>query len=121
NAGASMRSGASLNVKGVRPEAIETAREAARRSGQSLGQWLNSAIIETAAEVGVRSPRRGFHQHASEWRGENGGFTALNERLDVLANRLDRLATRSTDTAIASTSVAAPDRVGADIAPSLRA
>jgi localization factor PodJL len=37
------------HVKGVHPDAREVAREAARRSGVSVGAWLNSLII-TAAE-----------------------------------------------------------------------
>jgi localization factor PodJL len=43
-----MTSGVSLQVAGVRPEALGVAREAARRTGVSLTQWLNSAIIKTA-------------------------------------------------------------------------
>jgi localization factor PodJL len=39
------------HVKGVHPDAREVAREAARRSGVSVGAWLNSLII-TAAEQG---------------------------------------------------------------------
>ena len=80
-----MRSGGSLNVK-VRPDAIETAREAARRSGLSLHQWINSAIIGTAAESGVRP--RGAHgdPHAAA---RHSGLDAVNDRLDELARRLD--------------------------------
>jgi localization factor PodJL len=37
------------HVKGIHPDAREVAREAARRSGVSVGAWLNSLII-TAAE-----------------------------------------------------------------------
>jgi localization factor PodJL len=107
-----MRSGASLSMQGVRPEAIETAREAARRCGQSVGQWLNSAIVETAAEFGVRVPCRKVRQHVLEWRDRSGGFTAIDEQLDVLANRLDR--------PIASTPVGALGRIGAGIGPSAR-
>src|SRR5271155_1126451 len=48
--GASMRP-VPWHVKGVHPDAREVAREAARRSGVSVGVWLNSLII-TAAEQG---------------------------------------------------------------------
>ena len=63
----------------VRPDAIETAREAARRSGLSLHQWINSAIIGTAAESGVRP--RGAHgdPHAAA---RHSGLDAVNDRLD---------------------------------------
>jgi localization factor PodJL len=36
------------HVKGVHPDARDVAREAARRSGLSVGAWLNSLIIEAA-------------------------------------------------------------------------
>jgi localization factor PodJL len=80
-----MTSGVPFNVTGVRPEAIETAREAARRSGLSLAQWLNSAIIDSAADTGYRSrPER--YSERDEPR--------LAERLDEIAERLDRLSWR---------------------------
>ena len=51
-----MKFGVPWSVKGIRPEARETAREAARRSGMSLGDWLNSVILHQAEEAGVQSP-----------------------------------------------------------------
>ncbi len=36
------------HVKGVHPDAREVARDAARRSGLSVGEWLNSLIIDAA-------------------------------------------------------------------------
>ncbi len=41
------------SIKGVDFDAREAAREAARRSGMSLGEWLNSVIADQAAELGV--------------------------------------------------------------------
>ena len=41
-----MKFGVPWSVKGIRPEARESAREAARRSGMSLGEWLNNVILE---------------------------------------------------------------------------
>src|SRR5277367_2023643 len=38
------------HVKGVHPDARDVAREAARRSGVSVGTWLNSLIIKAADE-----------------------------------------------------------------------
>jgi localization factor PodJL len=43
------------HVKGVRPEVREVARDAARRSGLSVGAWLNSLIVEAAARQDVRA------------------------------------------------------------------
>ncbi len=48
-----MKFGVPWSVKGIRPEARETAREAARRSGMSLGDWLNSVILHQAQEDGI--------------------------------------------------------------------
>jgi len=39
-----MKSGGPWNLRGLRPEARETARSAARRSGVSVGEWLNDII-----------------------------------------------------------------------------
>src|SRR5271163_2048958 len=47
--GASMRP-VPWHVKGVHPDARDVAREAARRSGVSVGTWLNSLIIKAADE-----------------------------------------------------------------------
>ncbi len=39
-----MKSSGPWNLRGLRPEAREAARDAARRSGMSVGEWLNSVI-----------------------------------------------------------------------------
>jgi localization factor PodJL len=39
-----MKSSGPWNLRGLRPEAREAARDAARRSGVSVGEWLNSVI-----------------------------------------------------------------------------
>ncbi len=41
------------NVKGVGADVRDAAKEAARRAGMSLGEWLNSVIAEQAAELGI--------------------------------------------------------------------
>ena len=72
------------NVKGLRPEARETARQAARRSGMSLGEWLNGVILEQAAEVGVRAPGHddeGDKTYAGE-------LASVHERFDDLTRRI---------------------------------
>ena len=55
-----MKSGIPWHVKGVRQHARETAREAARRSGMSVGEWLDTVIIDSAVEKGIE-PRRSTH------------------------------------------------------------
>lgn len=56
NLGASMKSGGPWNLRGLRPEARAAAREAARRSGMSVGEWLNAVI--RPAEEREAGPRR---------------------------------------------------------------
>src|SRR5947209_14927485 len=58
--GTMMRPAASWSIEGVAPEVRESAREAARRAGLSVGEWLNAAIAETAEEAGGAGgePRR---------------------------------------------------------------
>jgi localization factor PodJL len=82
----SMKSHTQLKLRGVRPEAIETAREAARRSGLSLSQWIDTAI-ERAAAVG--SAARPSHAPAA-----GAGGAKYRDRLGDIAARLDRLAQR---------------------------
>src|SRR5215831_17853691 len=48
-----MKSGVPWQVKGVGRHAQETAREAARRSGLSVGEWLDSVILDSALHEGV--------------------------------------------------------------------
>jgi localization factor PodJL len=48
-----MKSGVPWQVQGVRPQARETAREAARRSGMSVGEWLDNLILDRALHEGV--------------------------------------------------------------------
>jgi localization factor PodJL len=80
-----MRS-APWQVKDIDPAARETAREAARRSGMSVGQWLNTVILDQAADGDLAHPDDDAPPHAGE------GIASLNERLDGLSRQLDRLA-----------------------------
>ena len=47
-----MKSGGPWNLRGLRPEAREAARSAARQSGLSVGEWLNSVIRPGDPEYG---------------------------------------------------------------------
>jgi localization factor PodJL len=48
-----MKKAGPWNIDGIKPDIRETAREAARRQGLSLGAWLNNVIIEQALELGI--------------------------------------------------------------------
>jgi localization factor PodJL len=58
-----MKPGARWHVRGIRPQARETAREAARRSGMSVSQWLDSVITDAALQSGVAVPPQPPHAH----------------------------------------------------------
>jgi localization factor PodJL len=57
-----MKSGGPWNLRGLRPETVAAAYEAARRSGVSVGQWLNE-LIEQNDDYGRASPRAADHLH----------------------------------------------------------
>src|ERR1043165_948105 len=50
--GPGMKQSVPWSVKGVEADARETAKELARRSGMTLGQWLNAMIAEQNGEDG---------------------------------------------------------------------
>jgi len=52
-----MKFGVPWHVKGVGRRARETAREAARRSGMSVGEWLDTVIIDSASDEST-APQR---------------------------------------------------------------
>ena len=98
----------------IDPDAREAAKEAARRAGMSLGEWLNATISERATKFGVDSrehdlsgeaPRATRPSTRSVQRTDTRRDARLeiNETLDEVSNRLNRL-TRSK----ASTSSVAP-------------
>jgi len=84
-----MKFGVPWSRKGIRPEARETAKEAARRSGMSLDDWLNQVILQQAAQAGV-SPRTITTN--TQARGEE--LASVHQRLDSLTQRIEQF-TRS--------------------------
>src|SRR5471030_2029129 len=67
------------SVNAVEPDTWATAREAARRSGLSVGEWLEAAIRETASEPNsARAPVQ-----------RRPGTDRLEQRLDDISERLD--------------------------------
>jgi len=56
-----MTSGAPWSVKGIDPKAREIAKDLARRSGMTLGEWLNRMIVEGDPIAGADyAPERAF-------------------------------------------------------------
>ncbi|HEX9071557.1 MAG TPA: hypothetical protein VF852_06355 [Pseudolabrys sp.] len=75
------------SVKGIRPEARETAQEAARRAGLPLGDWLNAIILQQAATQGVRAPS--FNRHGDE--GISGDLSNVQRPPDHLKGRIGQV------------------------------
>ncbi|MDY6963159.1 MAG: hypothetical protein SV862_14830, partial [Pseudomonadota bacterium] len=73
-----MKFGVPWSVKGIRPEARETAKEAARRSGMPLGEWLNSVILQQAGD---------FDEEDAYGAAD---MSSVHERLDDITRRLDQ-------------------------------
>ncbi len=63
-----MKSGGPWNLRGLRPQAREAARAAARRSGMSVGEWLNSVIRPTDEEDGEFALAAGFDHDSDDSR-----------------------------------------------------
>ena len=61
-----MKSGGPWNLRGLRPETVAAAREAARRSGVSVGEWLNE-LIEQSDDYGRASLRPADHRDENEY------------------------------------------------------
>jgi localization factor PodJL len=80
-----MKFGVPWGVKGIRPEARETAKEAARRSGMSLEDWLNSVILLQATQQGLPTPAPGD----ADVHGED--LATVHQRLDDLTRRIEQM------------------------------
>lgn len=111
-----MKSGVPWQVKGVRRQARETAQEAARRSGMSVGEWLDTVIIDSAVADGVEPPgeeregeryrdsaeprqRRYADYDARHRRPAEDDFAAVHDRLETLSLQLDQLARSNAEAA----------------------
>ena len=87
-----MKNGAPWSVKGIEPEARETAKAEARKMGQTLGQWLNQVIKENSRN------QTGEDQAAPAGAGDS--VNNVHKRLEDLARELaqisqDKAATES--------------------------
>ena len=93
-----MKLGIPWTAKGIRPEARATAKEAARRSGMSLDDWLNSVILQQAAQAGMQSPKGQDHgqddgqdprQDQYDPESYSHELGAVHQRLDNLSQRIE--------------------------------
>ncbi len=85
-----MKFGFPWSVDDLRPEARDTAREAARRAGLPLNEWLNSVVLQQAAGHGANSPSlaHGTYDDAGH---SHSDVDQVNLRLDDLARRMDQV------------------------------
>jgi localization factor PodJL len=87
------------HVKGVHPDAREVAREAARRSGVSVGSWLNALIIEMADKGAAPGeskapapPGAGPLRHPRPaTRPDDDHIASIGRQIDELKWRIDSL------------------------------
>ena len=103
-----MTSGVPWEVEGIPPQALETAQEAARRSGMSVGEWLDTVISDRARNEGAepgaepaRHPhgddendaeRHAYAEHDDHRRRAPAEDMAeVRGRLDEVGRQLDRL------------------------------
>ncbi|WP_333592280.1 tetratricopeptide repeat protein [Brevundimonas sp.] len=96
-----MSAAAPWSVKGIDPKAREIAKDLARRSGMTLGEWLNSMIIEDGDEDGYTPlPRRAHAADSFERRGRSrrvddaygageDGLQRVSASVEALAARLE--------------------------------
>ena len=95
-----MTAAAPWSVKGIDPKAREVAKELARRSGMTLGEWLNRVILEDDLPEEIASedhfnarPLRAVAEPAKSYM-PSPSFNAKPDELGRIAFALDRLTDR---------------------------
>ena len=95
-----MKPGIPWSVKGVEPELREIAKSAARRSGMTLGEWLNSAINEQAEAPDTAQEAAAPSDKVIRGRISTHPIERAATRLEDIAEQLSRLAMRETETSL---------------------
>ncbi len=91
-----MKPGIPWSIKGVEPELREVAKSAARRSGMTLGEWLNSAI-NVQADGTVPSEDGTSAQSETRSLISTHPIERAASKLENIAAQLSRLASRETE------------------------
>lgn len=111
-----MKPGIPWSVKGIEPDVREAAKQAARRSGMTLGEWLNSTILDSAEGTTADPLARDFGADDSAARAvPPRSMHALERtatRLEDIAEQLARLSRRDAETA--ARFAPAPEQRGPD-------
>jgi localization factor PodJL len=94
-----MKPGMPWSVKGIDPETREAAKDAARRSGMTLGEWLNTMILDQSDEDGNPLPPAPLPEESSPRPSELAAKRAdMSVRLEEIASQLAQIARRDNDT-----------------------
>ena len=101
-----MRPGVPWSVKGIDDQARTVAKSAARDAGLTLGQWLNTLILESSDEPApAAKPAKKRAQKTAEVKVDPKAgavdTSEIKDRLDQLADQLSNLTQTSQDTAVA--------------------
>jgi localization factor PodJL len=95
-----MKPGVPWSVKGIEPDVREAAKVAARRSGMTLGEWLNSKILETAEDEG-NAPSETYSRKSAA---PSHALERTASKLEDIAEHLSRLSRRESETSARSAS-----------------
>ena len=110
-AGLDMTAASPWSVKGIDPKAREMAKDLARRSGMTLGEWLNQVITEGDVDPPLQSPAYGGGYRGIPTRdymppedgpslgattGKVGELQRITRALDQLSTRIEAAERRST-------------------------
>src|SRR5277367_973615 len=106
-----MKLGGPWNLRGLRPDTREAARDAARRSGMSVGEWLNNVIQQGGNDDDYGEPMRAADyddDYEDDWRPRprrrrpdresalaREEISEVNARLDRLTHQLERMTRNS--------------------------
>lgn len=98
-----MKPGIPWSVKGIEQQAREAAKQAARDSGMTIGEWLNSVIMESADgnDDLERRYRRPPYRPRQAHGAEQGDGEEVTLRLEEIADQLHDMARHDSDTALA--------------------
>ena len=99
-----MKPGIPWSVKGIEQQARQAAKEAARQSGMTIGEWLNTVILDSAdggddLERRYRRPPYRPKPLPGAAQGEGEG-EEVTLRLEEIAEQLHTIARHETDTAV---------------------
>jgi localization factor PodJL len=97
-----MKPGIPWSVKGIEQQAREAAKQAARQSGMTIGEWLNSVIMESADgnDDLERRYRRPPYRPRQAQGAEQGDGEDVTLRLEEIADQLHDMARHDSDTAL---------------------